>query len=51
MYYSVTIGIFIMAAGIAIVSPNAVSYFEFLGGISAVPLTVVLPTIIYWKVS
>jgi hypothetical protein len=43
--------VFIIAAGIAILSPNAVNYFEFLGGVSAVPLTVILPTIIFWKVS
>lgn len=48
-YNIVTGTIMLCLAVVAIFIPDATAYFKFLGGISAVPLSILMPTMIYWK--
>mmetsp|Transcript_24126 Transcript_24126/g.4034 ORF Transcript_24126/g.4034 Transcript_24126/m.4034 type:complete len:124 (+) Transcript_24126:934-1305(+) len=51
LYYTLTVGIFVGVTIFVIFFPKAVDYLTFVGGISVVPLTIILPTIIYYKIS
>ena len=36
---------------LALLVPHAIVYFKFIGGLCAIPLSVALPTFIFWKTS
>lgn len=51
LYYLITFGIMFFISGFAILFSDVIGYLKFIGGISAVPLTLVIPALVYFKLS
>lgn len=49
LYYTITFCIMLSVSSFAILFSNVVEYLKFVGGISAVPLTLVIPALVYFK--